>query len=113
MRALTPVLQQRLETPAEYQARCMESIAERPEAYLAQAQVVRLAGELEAARADLAGTARLIDGCARAGSWPRNPKACFDLGRCPYHGLCAGTEGPESFETVQDVHPELQVKEAA
>lgn len=107
------VLQTRPETPDEYQARCLASIAERPEAYLAQAQVVRLAGELEAAREDLAGTARLIDGCARAGSWPRNPRACFELGRCSFFGLCSGTETAEAFEQVADVHPELQVKEAA
>ena len=101
------VLQTRPETPDEYQARCLAAIAERLEAYLAQAQVVRLAGELEAAREDLAGTARLIDGCARAGSWPRNPKACFEMGRCNYFGLCSGTDSGSDFVRVEDVHPEL------
>lgn len=107
------VLQQRLETPAEYQARCLAAIAERPEEYLAQAQVVRLDGELAAARDDLAGTARQIDGCARAGSWPRNPRACFEYGRCPYHGLCSGTANESEFTKLDDVHPELAVQEAA
>ena len=85
-----------------------------PNAYLAQAQIVRLDGELAAARDDLAGTARQIDQCARAGNWPRNPRACFELGRCPYHGLCSGAGTLEEFTTVEDVHPELQItKEAA
>lgn len=105
------VLQTRPETPEEYQARCLESIAAAPNAYLAQAQIVRLDGELAAARDDLAGTARQIDQCARTGSWPRNPRACFELGRCPYHGLCSGSGTADEFQTVEDVHPEL--KEAA
>lgn len=101
-------LHQRPETPSEYQARCLAAIAERPEEYLAQAQVVRLDGELAAARDDLAGTARQIDACAKAGSWPRNPRACFEYGRCPYHGLCSGTATESEFTKLTDVHPELQ-----
>lgn len=101
------VLQTRPETPEEYQARCLESIAASPNAYLAQAQIVRLDGELSAARDDLAGTARQIDQCAKAGSWPRNPRACFELGRCNFFGLCSGSESDGEFVRVDDVHPEL------
>jgi len=103
------VLQTQPETPAQYQARVLEAIAERPNDHYARAEVVRLDGELAAARDDLVATVRAIDWSARREFWPRNDSACFEYGRCPYWGLCAGQAVEENdYVHVENVHPELE-----
>lgn len=96
------------ETPEEYQARVLEAIAENPNAYYARAEVVRLAGELDAARDDIVATVRSIEWSTKRDHWPRNDHACFDLGRCTYWPICSGQGSADDYQHVTDLHPELQ-----
>ncbi len=102
------VVQTRAETPEEYEARCIEAIAEKPNEHFARAEIVRLDGELAAARNDLVQTVRAIEWATKHNAWPRNDAECFAWGRCPYFGLCSGTGNESEFRRVDDVHPELK-----
>ena len=102
------VTQTRPETPEEYEARCLASIAERPNETYARAEVVRLDGELSAARDDLAQTVRMIEWATKRSAWPRNDSACFEYGRCQYWGLCAGQASESEFRRIENLHPELE-----
>lgn len=99
------------ETVDEYKARVAQALIDEPEAYFQRSEVVRLAGELEAARADVAETAALIQLTARKGIAPRNTDACRAYGRaCDYLSICDGTGSADDetkFQRVASVHPEL------
>jgi len=102
-------LQTREETVAEYESRCVEAIAGDPDGHYQRAEVVRLDGELDEARADLIGTVRAIEQCAKADRWPRNDDACFTYGsRCQYWALCTHTGSEADYATADDPHPELK-----
>jgi len=102
-------MQTRPETPEEYEARCLEALAEKPNEYFARAEVVRLDGELAAARDDLVATVQQIEWCSKRGAWPRNDSACFGhYGRCSFWPLCSGTGSESDFRHIPDVHPELE-----
>jgi hypothetical protein len=97
------------ETPDEYMARCIEAIAEAPDAYYQRAEVVRLDGELAEAKADLIGTVRSIEGCAKRGHYERNDDSCYSYGsRCSYWSLCTRTGSESDYAVSDEQHPELQ-----
>ncbi|MBP7149481.1 MAG: PD-(D/E)XK nuclease family protein [Acidobacteria bacterium] len=99
------------ETPAEYGARCLETIAADPSGHYQRGEVVRFADELDAARYDVWQTAAQIREADRAGRHPRNPDACVRYGRtCEFWRACTGEaslDDPTLFQRLDFVHPEL------
>ncbi len=105
------------ETPDEYHARLVESIAENPEKYYQRATVVRLAAEVEEYERELWQYGITMRDFQREGIAPRNTDGCERYGRtCSFADVCAGSaslEDADRFEKVKDVHPELAVEDAA
>ena len=99
------------ETPEEYFARLVETIAEDPNRFYLRAEVVRLETELAEARGDVWALGRQIQEARLARRYPRNPDACVRYGRtCEYFGVCTGEaslEDPYLFARAETVHPEL------
>jgi len=102
----------RTETPAEYGARLLADIEERPDFYFQRREVPRLEDDLEEFRLECWQQAKLLSDCRRWGRWFRN------VGRstcpfCEYANLCLQSitvepgVSPAGFEIVEDVHPEL------
>lgn len=105
------VVQTRPETPAEYQTRIMEAIAEDPAAYFQRAEVVRLEQELEDAAFDAWQLANQLRESDRLGRWPRNPDSCVRFGStCPYFAACTGEaslDDPSYYQRIENPNPEL------
>lgn len=103
-------MRDRDETPAEYEARCLEEIAESPNQWLCRGIVVRLRSEILEARRETAHAAK-VDASARRGEWqPRNPEACHHHGRfCSYFDVCCGEAdiNNEALFKQTSGHPEL------
>jgi hypothetical protein len=91
------------ETPAEFEARLIEAIAERPDDFLMRGVVVRLDAELPAMRQDLLDEIALIE----TGFAPRNADACVRGGEmCAFFQLCVGRADASQFDRGP-AHPEL------
>lgn len=109
--ALYAAQRERDETPAEYEVRVCDSIAESPDRYYARGMVVRLSREESDAAWDTWQQSRLMREGELAKRWPRNPDACRRFGRmCTYFGVCTGVESledPAIFRRVDNVHEEL------
>lgn len=99
------------ESPAEYQQRVCDDIAERPDRYFRRGVVVRLEEEEVEAAWDTWQTAVSIRHDELAARWARNPDACKRWsGMCPYFGVCTRTETLDDtrvFRKVEHVHTEL------
>lgn len=99
------------ETPAEYEARLMEAIAEDPNRYFARGEVVRLEAEMDEAMFDAWTLAQQLRAAEVADRFPRNPDACSQYGRtCAFFGVCSGEQSlddPLLFKRMENVHPEL------
>lgn len=99
------------ETPAEYKARIMESIAEDPTGYYARGEVVRLETDMDDARADVWQQAATIRESARTGKAPRNPDSCMRYNRmCSFWPVCtreASLDNPAQYRKTSGVHEEL------
>lgn len=105
------------ETLEEFRERVIATITEREEkkGSFHRERIVRLAGELEAARNDWLATVFRIAMFQRENPrpWdipPRSPSACHRFGRpCAFWGVCTGTDRLESDNFTQGpIHPELQ-----
>lgn len=103
------------ETPEEYETRLMLDIAERPEAYFARAEIVRLERDVEEHAMDVWHTAQGMLDAERAQRRPRNPDACIRFKRqCEYFDVCSGQAGIDDdmiFYTATSAHEELDEKE--
>lgn len=110
------VLQTRPETPAEYELRLTEEVAENPDKYYQRGEVVRLEHEEREAALDAWQLAREIREAELAGAHPRNPDACSRFGRmCGFFDVCTGTaqlDDASRFVRVENVHPELGAEAA-
>lgn len=95
----------------EFRARIAEAIASDPESYFQRQEVVRLDGEITAARADMHEVAQLIQITGRKGIAPRTVAACHSYGReCEFLEICEGRgslDDETKFRKLVDIHPEL------
>lgn len=90
------------ESPDAYRERLLEKIGEDPESYFERCEVVRLEHELERALHDVDALAADLMRTQPGEKQPQNPASCKRYGsRCPYWGLCLGTESPDSEKFVQ------------
>lgn len=87
------------ETDAEFEARCLTSIAEEPERYYQRTTVVRLEEELKGHRFEMIAWSQMISQWDSKRGAPRNPDACWHFGRpCDFFGVCwegRSLNGPE------------------
>lgn len=99
------------ETPDEYLARCVETIAEAPDRFYSRIIVVRLDAELAEYARDAWDLGRMIRDDELAGRAPKNPESCRRFNaRCPYFAVCCGEaslDDPTRFRKVERLHPEL------
>jgi hypothetical protein len=99
------------ETPAEFKARVLASIAEAPNDYYARGRVVRLEHEITEAMTDTWQTARVLHENALRGFAPRNVDACTRFNRpCPFLPVCCGEASLADstlYRKIESVHPEL------
>lgn len=98
------------ETPAEFQARLVEAVAEDPSRYYQRGEVSRLDAELDDARHDRWQLGRQIREGQILDRYPRNPEACVRFGTCEFFGVCAGEcslDDPTLYRKLDDVNPEL------
>lgn len=112
------VLQTRPETPDEYEARLLEDVCARPDAYYCRGEVVRLEDELRDAAQDAWDVARQMREAELAGRAPKNSQACRRWGSvCPFFDVCCGSaslDDTSRFVRVPNVHAELgEIAEAA
>lgn len=109
----TPYANVRLadETPAEFQARVLDALAEEPNRFFVRGEVTRLDEEMAEHLYDVWQTAQAIRESELSGRHPRNPDACVRYGRtCPFFDACTGVaslEDPQRFRRIASVHPEL------
>jgi len=101
----------RPETPEEFEARCLQTIAEDPDRHLVRGEVYRLDMEEEDAAQDLWEQARDLKESENAKRFPRNPDACEQFGRfCSYFEVCTGSaslDDPTLFRRTTTKHEEL------
>lgn len=102
------------ETPAEYFARCCGAIAENPDRYFAQIEVVRSPSEIDRYVRDLLIDSTLMDTVREYGLVSMNEGSCFQYGGrpCGYHPVCSGTASIDDrwlYESKRP-HEELDVK---
>lgn len=99
------------ETAEEYRLRIREAICEDPEGFYKRANVYRQRFEEEEAARDVWCEAESIKLGWRLQRFPRNPDACFSIGRlCTYLGVCSGNgdiTDPYKFRRVENPHEEL------
>ncbi len=99
------------ETVEEYTLRLVDLVTADPEAYFQRSEVIRLDGELDAARSDVAATVELMKAATRTGISPRNVDNCHAYGRpCDYLDVCNGSasiDDDTKFQKVAWVHSEL------
>ncbi len=98
------------ETPAEYQARLVEAVAEDPDRFYQRGEVTRLEAELAEARWDRWQLARQIREGQLRERFPRNPDACVRFGTCAFFPYCSGEaslDDPTRYRRLEDVNPEL------
>lgn len=99
------------ETVEEYTRRLVDLVTTEPEAYFQRSEVIRLDGELDAARTDVFETVAAMRSMARRGVAPRNVDNCHAYGRaCEFLSVCDGTgslEDDTKFQQVAFAHPEL------
>lgn len=100
------------ETPEEFHARLVESIAAEPHRYFQRGEVVRLDGEVDDALWDVWQMGQQLREAELAERAPRNPDACLRYGRaCSFFGVCSGEASLDDatrFTRSTEVHPELQ-----
>jgi hypothetical protein len=105
------VLQTRLETIEEYEARLVDEIAAEPDAYYRRATIVRLEAEVDEYENDLTYYATAIKEAQHRLHAPRNPDACVFKGRvCSYFDVCCGTarlDDPSLYRLAKRRHEEL------
>jgi hypothetical protein len=95
------------EDKADFEARLVEEIAERPDEFLLRGPVVRLEHELPGLRQDLLDAIAL----AETGLTPRNPDACvYGHSMCTYFPICAGAASADDENQFPRgrAHPELE-----
>jgi hypothetical protein len=100
------------ETPEEFRARLVETIAESPARFYQRGEVVRLEAEMDEALFDVWQLGQQIREAELAQRAPRNPDACVRYGRtCPFFDVCTGAASLDGggFIRRENVHPELQV----
>lgn len=85
------------ETPAEFEARCFDAIAEAPQEYYQHYKAVRLESEVTKAARSLWAVAKQIRESINDDCWPQNARACRnEYGRfCEYWPICSGRSNPE------------------
>jgi hypothetical protein len=95
------------ETPAEFEARCFESITEAPEEYYQHYRVVRLESEVTKAARSLWAVAKQIRESINDNCWPQNSRACRnEYGRfCEYWPICSGRSNPEDSMIYENREP--------
>ncbi len=100
------------ETPAQYGARLLQDIGDRPDYYFQRREVPRLEDELAEFQLELWQQAKQLLDSRRHGRWFRNVQR-FTCGTCEFANLClnsvrvtAGT-APAGYSILSDVHPEL------
>lgn len=102
------------ETPAEYFARCCVVIAENPDRYLAQIEVMRTEREVERYMRELLIDSTLMDTVREYGLVSMNEGACFQYGGrpCSYHPVCSGTATVDDrrLYEIKRAHEELDVR---
>lgn len=102
------------ETVDGYFRRCADEIAEDPERYFAEIEVVRNHAELEEHVRDIHRLTTQIDTVRHYGLAARNDGACFQYGGrpCSYHGVCSGTASVDDVRlfTIRKAHEELATK---
>jgi hypothetical protein len=106
------VLQTRIETPDEFEARLLEEVAGNPDKYFQRGKVVRLEHEEREAALDVWQLARTMREDELAGRHPKNSDACRRGGQnmCPFFLVCCGEaqlEDKSKFVKVANVHQEL------
>lgn len=101
------------ESVAEYLDRVREQYQERADTMLRLIHITRTGEQLQRHRYELWEFHKRLLALRRLDAFPlRNTNACLDFGGCPYFNLCTGHVGPEAFQVLSDVHPELPRKES-
>lgn len=102
------------ETPAMFEIRVRQTIAENPDKYFQRRRVTRSREELAEYLNELYLISREIDQTREHGSHFRNPGSCFLYGSpCKFLGICSGWDTPDSarWERKGCVHAELDLND--
>lgn len=106
----------RLETPAEFEQRLAEDVAERPEWYYQRRTIYRMDAQILEYARELWETADEVRLARLHNRHYRNSGACMQWGRpCEYLGICSGHDTPDSDRWAKraGVHAELPVLSGA
>lgn len=101
------------ETPAEYAARCTESLTADPVRSFARIEIARTDADLDECRGELWSQQLVIREAQRSKRWWRNPEACVSATgqKCDFLPVCQNadldTVTPQGFRRVENVHEEL------
>jgi len=96
------------ETPDEYRARVRGAITAD---YYVRREIPRIESQIADFLADAVAEVNTLAFRSAAGIAPRNPDACFQMGRCPFWVCCSTGSDPsdheDMFERSDRVHAEL------
>lgn len=105
------------ETPDEYRARVREAIEEDPERFFQRREIPRIESQLRDFLQDAWAQGRNMREAYLAGRAPRNPDACFNMGKCLFWEVCSTgmdpAEHPDKFRRAAHPHEELTLDVAA
>lgn len=104
------------ETPNEFRARVAGDISDHPLKYFQRKEIARTDKDLVDYLVDTWDESRIMRDAELADRAPRNPEACHRFGQCCFWAICAygakPEDHPETFQKVENVHPELELEEA-
>lgn len=103
------------ETPEEYRARVHGDISDHPAKYFQRRDVARTDSDIIEYLGDAWAEGRMMREAELAERAPRNPESCHRFGQCAFWSICAygvrPEDHPDTYERVEDVHPELELEE--
>lgn len=106
------VVQGRIETPDEFEARLLKVLRAEPHEYFAQREVPRLDSDILEYMNDAWAMSQQLLYARNKNLWPRNPQACKQFSTCEFFDLCCGRANVDGirFRKREKVHAELKIE---
>ena len=106
------VVQGRIETPEEFEARLLSVLRSAPGEYFAQREVARLDLDILEYMKDTWALGQQLLYARSNDLWPRNPQACKMMGTCEMFDLCCGRASVDGvrYRKSDVAHKELKIQ---
>lgn len=104
------------ETPDQFRARVAADISDHPTKYFQRRVIGRMDKDIIEYLGEVWEETQMMRAAELAGVATKNPESCHRFSTCSYWDICAyglnPADHPETFERVENVHPELELETA-